>query len=49
MLDTFKTMDVIEPAFDNKGKLLRKRCLRCHRLVKGYSKDNSNWGGFNHI
>jgi len=49
MVDTFKTMDVIEPAFDNKGKLLRKRCLRCHRLVKGYSKDNSNLGGYNHI
>ena len=49
MLKTFKTMDVIDPKFDAKGKLLKKRCLRCNRYVKGFSKDNSNWGGYNHI
>jgi len=49
MLDTFKTMDVIDPSFTNKGALVKKRCLRCHRYAKGFSKDNSNWGGYSHI
>ena len=49
MVNTFKTMDVIDPTFNKEGKLINKRCLRCHRYVKGYSKDNANWGGFNHI
>jgi len=49
MVNTFKTIDVIDPTFNKDGKLVKKRCLRCHRYVKGYIKDNANWGGFNHI
>ena len=49
MEDMYKTLDVLDATFDNKGKLIKKRCLRCHRYVKGFSKDNTNWGGFNHI
>lgn len=49
VLKSYKTLEVMEPKFDKKGKLVKKRCLRCNRFVKGFSKDNSNWGGFNHI
>ena len=49
MRETFKVMDIIDPKFDNNGKLLSKRCLRCHRVTKGYSKDYENWGGKSHI
>ena len=49
MLETFKTIDIIAPAFDKRGKLLRKRCLRCNRVTRGFAKDTSNWGGRSHI
>ena len=49
MLETFKTIEIIAPVFDKYGKLLRKRCLRCNRVTRGFAKDTSNWGGRSHI
>ena len=47
--ETFKTIDIIDPTFDNKGKLIKKRCLRCNRYCKGYATDFENWGAKSHI
>jgi len=49
MHETFTTLDVIEAEFDNKGKLLRKRCLRCNRKTRGFGRDSENWGARSHI
>lgn len=49
MQETFKTLDIIQAEFDGKGKLVRKRCLRCNRKTKGFHRDYENWGGKSHI
>lgn len=49
MQETFKTIEIIEPEFDYKGKLDKKRCLRCNRMTRGFARDATNWGGRSHI
>jgi len=45
LTETYKTLDIIEPEFDNKGKLKQKRCLKCNRKTRGFAIDTTNWGG----
>jgi WhiB family redox-sensing transcriptional regulator len=47
--ETFKIMDIIDPSFNSKGKLIKKRCLRCNRYGKGFAADCENWGAKSHI
>jgi hypothetical protein len=47
--ETFKIIEIMDPSFDYKGKLTKKRCLRCNRYSKGYAADYENWGAKSHI
>jgi len=47
--ETFKIIEIMDPTFNNKGKLIKKRCLRCNRYCKGFAADHENWGAKSHI